>query len=55
MLRFINEEVENQLSFLVGFKRWLLNLQMGAPVPEAKSAHLLIEAVSEIRDGMLVR
>ena len=52
-LQFINEQVENQLSFLSGFKRWLLNLQMGS-VPEAKSAAgLFIEVEAELREGLI--
>lgn len=53
-LRYLNEEVENQLSFLSGFKKWLLKLQMGS-APPAKSATLFIEAVAEIREDLIKR
>ena len=43
-----------QLSFLGGFKKWLLNLQMGS-VPPTKSSGLFIEAVAEIREGLIKR
>ncbi len=54
VLPLINNDIENQLSFLVSFKKWLLQLELGAAAP-AKSTGLLIEAVAEIRDGLITR
>ena len=52
-LGLINGTLEFQLPFIAPFKKWLVNLQLGN-VPKAKS-ELIIEAVAEIREGLLER